>query len=135
MRNSAFGLQGVSQMKILVIDDDPLTTKIIKARLESAGYDVVTRNQPLGTAFVLAQEKPDVLLLDLNMPMLDGEVLAKLVKTHNVNRRLRIIFHSDLPSVELAKRAKTAKVAGFVCKTADDGEFINRLNEVLKAAS
>jgi CheY-like chemotaxis protein len=119
-------------MKVLVIDDDPIATKIVKARLEAVGHTVVTRNRPLGTAFVLAQEKPDVLLLDLNMPMLDGEVLAKLVSSHNTASRLRIVFHSDMPIPELEKRTRSAKVAGFVAKTADDREFITRFNEVVK---
>lgn len=122
-------------MKILVIDDDPIVTKVTQARLQSAGYDVVTRNRPLGTAFVIANEKPDVLLLDLNMPMLSGETLAALVSSHQQTARLRIVFHSDLPRDQLAAKAREARVAGFVRKTDNDDEFIADLRAVLKGGS
>ncbi len=119
-------------MKVLVIDSDPTATETAKTRLETAGYVVVTRNRSLGTAFAIADEKPDVLLINLNMPMLSGEVLAGLVKSHDHDARLRIIFHSDIPASQLAARAKQARVAGYVCKTGNDAEFIARFKEVLR---
>ncbi len=59
--------------KVLVVDDDVLSLKISRARLESAGYDVITSERAIGTLLIIIREKPDVILLDLNMPEIGGE--------------------------------------------------------------
>jgi len=58
--------------KILVIDDDPTITKLLSSRLETYTYDVVTAADGVEGLEKFRQEKPDLIILDIVMPRLDG---------------------------------------------------------------
>jgi two-component system response regulator PrrA len=65
--------------KVLIVDDDEQSLRVTERLLRSAGYDVVTRSDVLGTSFVVTSERPDVVLVDLNMPMVNGDRLVPLM--------------------------------------------------------
>ncbi|MCD6161584.1 MAG: response regulator [candidate division Zixibacteria bacterium] len=65
--------------KVLVIDDEPEITDIIKAFLSNAGYIVEVENSPVESLTKAQSFKPDVILLDIMMPVMDGyEVCSKI---------------------------------------------------------
>ncbi|MCA9712517.1 MAG: response regulator, partial [Myxococcales bacterium] len=70
---------GVSLDKpsVLVVDDDPVTLRVTAALLEREGYRVATRDQALGTAVEILRSQPDFVLLDVNMPEMDGFTVAQ----------------------------------------------------------
>ncbi|MCP4580888.1 MAG: response regulator [candidate division Zixibacteria bacterium] len=70
-----------STNKVLVIDDEPEITEIIMAFLSNAGYDVEIENSSVEGLARAKTAKPDVILLDIMMPVMDGyEVCAQLKK-------------------------------------------------------
>ena len=66
--------------KILVVDDEPQIVKVLKAYLEKAGYLVVTASDGKAALSTFQREKPDFLILDLNLPGLDGLDVCKAVR-------------------------------------------------------
>ncbi len=58
--------------KILVVDDEPEIVKLVRAYLEAAGYQVVTAKNGREALLVTRHEKPDLIILDLTMPEMDG---------------------------------------------------------------
>jgi DNA-binding response OmpR family regulator len=66
--------------KILVIDDEPQIVKVLKAYLEKAGYLVITASDGKTALFAVQREKPDFLILDLNLPGIDGLEVCKAVR-------------------------------------------------------
>jgi len=72
-------MQGMSK-KILVVDDEPQIVKVLKAYLEKAGYLVVTASDGKAALLTFQREKPDFLILDLNLPGLDGLDVCKAVR-------------------------------------------------------
>ncbi len=73
------------QGKILVVDDEPSIVDIIRFNLEREGFSVVTGSNGTEALAVFEKEKPDLLLLDVMMPEMDGlEVCRKLRETSNV---------------------------------------------------
>jgi two-component system, OmpR family, alkaline phosphatase synthesis response regulator PhoP len=73
------------QKKIFVVDDEPQIIKVLKAYLEKAGYQVVTAADGKLALSIFQREKPDFLILDLNLPGMDGlEVCKAIRKTSNV---------------------------------------------------
>lgn len=69
---AAIRLCGGKQMKILVVDDEKLLVKGIKFNLENDGYEVVTGCDGMEAVELAASETPDLIVLDLMMPRLDG---------------------------------------------------------------
>jgi DNA-binding response OmpR family regulator len=72
--------------KILVVDDEPEITDIIKAFLSNAGYEVLIENSPVMGVEKAKTFKPDLIMLDIMMPFMDGyEVCANIKKDPELN--------------------------------------------------
>lgn len=65
---------------ILVVDDEPQIVKVLKAYLEKAGFQVVTAADGKAALAVFQREKPDFMILDLNLPGMDGLDVCKAVR-------------------------------------------------------
>jgi CheY-like chemotaxis protein len=85
------------QKKVLVVDDDPLIQKILREPLERAGYHVKVASHGLEALQVVKNQRPDLIILDILMPMLDGFKTARLLK---FDKRFK-----DIPIIVLTSRA------------------------------
>ena len=96
-------------MKILVVDDERVLVKGLRFNLENEGYEVVTGSDGLQAVALAKQERPDLILLDVMMPGIDG-----------LNACMQIRAFSDVPVIMLtAKGEDMDKIMGFECG-ADD---------------
>ena len=85
-----------SQLVLVVndaADDRDLTTSV----LESAGVDVVTATNGLEAVLVANYAQPALVLMDVNMPLLDGIEAARLLKTHPATQHLTLVAHTAWP--------------------------------------
>ncbi|RMF29376.1 MAG: DNA-binding response regulator [Chloroflexi bacterium] len=114
---------------ILVVDDDPDIVKLLRAYLEDAGYRVVTASNGRDALFVARHEKPDLVVLDLMMPEMDG---------WEFTRRLR--READTPIIMLTARVEeTDRIVGlelgaddYVTKPFSPREVVARVRAVLR---
>lgn len=67
--------------KILIVDDEEMITDLLSAHLQDCGYDTLVANDG-GEAMKLLQKQPDLMLLDINMPGVDGLELCRSVRDH-----------------------------------------------------
>ena len=119
------------RLKVLVVDDDPIVLEVTRARLSAAGYDVVIREDAVGTSNAVSQENPDVVLLDITMPGISGEAIAKLI-THNPKRAaVAVIFHSTRGQAELDVLAKECRALGAIEKTSNSALFRLQFERIL----
>jgi len=109
--------------RILMIDDDPVVLEVCRERLAAAGYEVMIRDQAIGTSRLISQWLPDILLLDVMMPALSGNDLAVILKKSVLTKKLHIILHSSKPDAELSGLIAQTGALGAIQKTADDAEF------------
>jgi two-component system KDP operon response regulator KdpE len=70
-------------MKILIVDDEPAIRRFLKASLESAGFQIVPAENAAQALAALGHEKPDLMVLDLGLPDLDGMEVIKKVRAAN----------------------------------------------------
>jgi CheY-like chemotaxis protein len=117
--------------KVLVVDDDPIVLEITRDRLQKAGYFVLTRDQALGTSTAIMQEDPDVVLLDVTMPGLSGEALARLISQNPKHQRTAIIFHSAGEAGDLNSLVERSGALGSIQKTGDDVMFRLQFDRLL----
>ena len=78
--------------KILVIDDEDKILKMIEARLSSEGYDVVTASDGEEGLRKTKIEKPDLIILDIIMPIMDGTDKSQALRTDEVTKDIPIEF-------------------------------------------
>lgn len=94
--------------RVLVVDDEIDTLKLLKTILEISGYEAYTTLNSL-EALTLAQvEQPDVVLLDIMMPKLDGFQLCKMMRAHPSTQLLPIIFVTAYDALDLEDRRKSS---------------------------
>jgi len=85
-------LPNMSQGIVLVIDDEPQITEIIEAFLTNAGYEVHVSNLATDGLKLAKQIKPDVILLDIMMPEIDGYGLCNDLKNDNDTAGIPVVF-------------------------------------------
>ncbi len=78
--------------RILVVDDDPLVTKLVKINLELSGFAVEEAWDGDGAVKALESDPPDLLVLDLMMPRMDGWELLRLVREREDLKELPVIL-------------------------------------------
>ena len=70
----------IAAAKVLVVDDEPEITEIVQAFLSDAGYKVRAENSPMNVCNVAREFMPDVILLDIMMPDVDGYDICEALK-------------------------------------------------------
>ncbi|MBI5478746.1 MAG: response regulator [Deltaproteobacteria bacterium] len=119
------------RLKVLIVDDSELCRELTRAVLEERGYEVVTLDGPFGFSRVLNQEKPDVALVDIRMPALEGDKLVEIVSRHELHR-CPIVLFSDRSEDELARLARLCGAAGFVHKSGDGEMLVHAIERSLR---
>ena len=114
---------------ILVVDDSEVILKIIRLYLINAGFEVITRSRPIGTAAEILRMKPDIVLLDVLMPGLTGDKITKLIRESGI--ATKIVLHSGKENNELQELSKECGADGYIKKTNDKDEFINKVKSFL----
>lgn len=117
---------------ILVVDDSEIVLAVTKALLVAAGYRVLTHPGPSGCVAVILQEKPDLVLIDVNMPKLGGETIVKLFGKAQPNSEAIILLFSSLPADQLERRAQSSGAHGYIRKTEDSFELLRHVNRWLR---
>ena len=101
---------------ILVIDDDEKLLMATRELLEAEGYKVFTHKEGLGSCAAINLVKPDLVLLDINMPGLSGDRLAGMLGSFEFTRKIPVVFYSSNDE-DILRRAVTAhKVKGYIAK-------------------
>ena len=109
--------------KILLVDDDPDIRDAITVILEAQGYEVVTANNGLECFDMLSTEKPELLILDLLMPKMDGFEVFKELKSQKWAE-----FHS-LPVIILTSVREEASLRRYKLETGhtlDTDDYIEK---------
>ncbi len=115
---------------ILVVDDSPVVLDIVAGILEERGYRVEATKDPLECERMLAEIKPDVLVVDIEMPVLDGPSLLRLIHRKRLHRCVALLF-SDRSHAELAATIRTCQADGGAKKTPDCDELISVIESKL----
>jgi CheY-like chemotaxis protein len=118
----------------MVVDDDNVSLSVAAALLEDAGYSVQQRQSALGTVVAVRREKPDVVLLDLRMPGLNGDTLTGLLLDAKTEHPPIVILHSSTEAAELERSTKSCNAAGFIEKTADKQAFMKSFERIVNRA-
>jgi DNA-binding NtrC family response regulator len=102
--------------KIVVLDDSEVCREVVRIALERRGHTVVGLDSPFGLTRALDEERPDLLLVDVTMPGLTGDRVARIVLNHQ-HHRCPVVFYSDHPDEELAGMVASSGAAGYIRKS------------------
>jgi DNA-binding response OmpR family regulator len=121
--------------KILIIDDDERALAIARRNLESGGYEVLTCSSALKMPQLVQREKPDLVLLDVEMPALSGEHVLDLATLFDFLRAVPIVIHSSKSEEELASLVARSQAKGYIRKTGNAISFVSQVESFLRAGA
>ena len=128
--------------KILVVDDDPDMREALQMILESAGYTVVMGEDGEECLVKLKEEKPDLLILDLLMPKMDGFEVCKALKDprHAKHAGMPIIILSSIQEGVSQRRYELETgvqldVDDYVEKPVEGKTLLERVEKIMKRMS
>jgi len=117
---------------ILVVDDEPLNLQLLKAMLMPLGYDVSLAENG-GECIRKAEEcHPDVILLDVMMPGMDGFEVVKMLKENEETRIIPVVMVTALRGMENGVSALESGADDFLTKPVDKTELRARVRSLLK---
>jgi two-component system, cell cycle response regulator DivK len=109
--------------RILVVDDNPANLKLMRLVLASAGYEVTTATTGAEALEQLAIAPPQLVLMDIQLPDLDGLSVTRHAKAHPLTRGIPILAVSAYAMRGDAERAQDAGCDGYVTKPIDTREL------------
>jgi len=118
--------------KILIVEDDPAVMKLFNLLLTGGGYEVIEADNALPALFGAARNAPDLILADLNMPIMNGLELIDQLKGHVDTRDIPIVVVTGSVSEESRDEAFKAGCAGYLTKPIDATVFLAEIKKSLQ---
>jgi DNA-binding response OmpR family regulator len=119
--------------RILLIDDSEVVRAKARDTLEMSGYQVITAANGLeANRYLFQKEKPDIIIIDVMIPILDGNRTAKLIKENENTRQIPIMLLSSKPEEELHRLTVESGADGFIQKPVDFGLLVEKIEETLR---
>ena len=118
--------------KILFVDDNKMFQSIYKGKLMSEGFQVTTADNGIEALKVLAEGKPYLILLDLNMPEMDGFKVLQAVKANPELSSVHVIVFSARGQSEEIEKAVNLGADGYLIKTTTTpNDVVKKIKEIL----
>lgn len=117
---------------ILIVEDHLLSRELATAILETAGYTVLFAEDGVGLLERVKTERPDLIIMDLQLPRIDGVTLIRELKAHDATRSIPIIVTTAYANPELYAKALQAGCVAYLTKPLDSHSLLRAVAELLK---
>jgi DNA-binding response OmpR family regulator len=118
--------------RVLVVDDSEIVLAKAHEALTAGGYEVSTAlSAAAADRYIYGDSRPDIIILDVMMPILDGDKKAKILKGDDFSRDIRILLLSSKNEEELARLVAESGADGFIRKPFTYREMIEAVKITL----
>jgi two-component system cell cycle response regulator len=118
--------------RVLVVDDIPVNVRLLEAKLSAEYYDVITANSGAEALEIIAAEPPDIVLLDVMMPEMDGFEVCRRIKTNPATATLPVIMVTALNEQSDRVTGLEAGADDFLTKPVRDLAMFARMRSLLR---
>jgi two-component system, OmpR family, phosphate regulon response regulator PhoB len=118
--------------RILVVDDEPDVTELVSYKLKREGYEVEVINDPLEIMGKAREFAPDLFVLDIMMPELDGLKICRMIRADNRLSGVPIVFLTARGEVEDRIKGLESGADDYIAKPFDAKELILRIGLIFK---
>lgn len=116
---------------ILVVDDSEVVLSVTKSVLEEAGYRVVTLAKATGLVSLILAERPALVLLDVNMPALSGDTIARICAGTARTTGTLVALHSSLDDASLQRLVRESGADTYIRKSGSSYAFVRQVRELI----
>ncbi len=118
--------------RVLVVDDSDFIHKLVRVRLRQEGLEVSSEFEGMRAVERAAADLPDLILLDIDLPGLDGYEICRLLKEHPATRSIPVIFLTGTSSTDSKVRGLDLGAVDYVTKPFDEVELRARVRAALR---
>ncbi len=119
-------------MRVLVVEDEPVNLKLLKEILQTEGFDVLYAEDGRQAVEVARAELPDLILMDIRMPGMDGFQAVKLLKSDDTTRNIPVVAVTAYAMKEDRERATEAGFDDYLTKPFRYEEVVEKVRRFLK---
>jgi two-component system, chemotaxis family, chemotaxis protein CheY len=120
-------------IKVLAIDDSRTIRSLVRKVMEDAGFTCVCAEDGVDGVHRFAEENPDIVITDINMPNMDGFGVIETIRTGTTNRLVPILVLTTESADHLKARARDAGATGWIVKPFDDETIVSLVRRVTGA--
>jgi CheY-like chemotaxis protein len=117
--------------RILVCDDDPVILRLLQVNLELENYEVLLAHHGARAVEIATKEHPDLVVLDIMMPRMDGYEACKKLKADETTKDIPVIFLSAKAQPSDIERGKEYGVAAYLTKPFDPAELLEVVGQLV----
>lgn len=121
--------------RILVIDDDLAILELVKINLELMGHNVTTTHEPIKGFALAKQEKPDLIILDVMMPEVDGYTIAQRIRQDEIIKDVPVLMLTALGMLRDKAQGFNAGVDDYLVKPFELEELKMRVKALLRRSA
>jgi len=124
----------MAKPRILIVDDEPDVVQLWQRALTMEGFDVIPAFDGISALDIAEAERPDLVLLDIMMPMMSGFEACRLLKNNPQTQDIPVLCVTSAQSPEVRKNVENAGAQGLLIKPFTTKELIAQINRYLAAA-
>jgi twitching motility two-component system response regulator PilG len=128
------GADGAKGITIMVIDDSKTIRRTAETLLRKEGFEVIVATDGFEALSMVADNKPDLIFLDVMMPRLDGYQTCALIKHHRVFRHTPVVMLSSKDGLFDRARGRVVGSDHYITKPFTRDELLAVINQLCKAA-
>lgn len=117
-------------IKVLAIDDSRTIRNLVRRAMEEAGFTCTTADDGVQGVQRFAEDVPDVVITDINMPRMDGFGVIDAIRSGSANRTVPILVLTTESAEELKSRARKAGATGWIVKPFEDTAIVSVVRRV-----
>ncbi len=119
--------------KILVVDDEPNIVQTLQDRLEMNEYIVVTAGNGKEGLNTALKERPDIILLDVIMPIMDGHEMLESLRRHPEGKDIAVIMLTARSQMNDISRANSCGIEDYIVKPFDLSELLEKIESIVES--
>jgi CheY-like chemotaxis protein len=117
--------------KVLIVDDEPFNVDVLQQELEELNYQIITAFNGQEALDKIKNQQPDLILLDLMMPVLDGFAVLSEIKADNALRDIPVIIVSAADDSKTIVKGIKQGADDYITKPVDATHLVRKVKEYL----
>ncbi len=123
----------MSKKRILLVEDEVSLSELMKIRLEANGYEVISAYDGQEALDLAKKEKPDLIILDLMLPKIDGYKVCRLLKFDSKYEKIPIIMFTARAQESDKKLGEEVGANAYIIKPFEPEVLLNKIKDFLKS--
>lgn len=121
------------KIKVLLVEDDSMIVQMYKTRMDNEGWEVFSTDRGSEALKIASAEKPDIVLLDVILPEIDGFAILKELKSESATKKIPVLMLTNLGQESDQNKGKEMGVDGYFIKSQHTpGDVIVKIESLIK---